>query len=249
MTTGPASEVGRKLDEIADSLPIGNLIHAVRTLDTAARTLAACASGTNDAELSAAVARMVAQRQRLEDVVRILGQAQSIIRRYRARIAGSDGDQSAAQPSKPLPTKASRATETPRAIEPDEWGIRALAHLPRWRVGQVTGVYVAEDGQGDTIVSGADPSGLHERLHEFLMRRQLLPPWMTKQESTKHVEMKVGFMARTSRTAVVRLAVNKPVCQDPWGCAKLLPHVLGKGQRMIITDPTGSYEFEGTGPA
>jgi hypothetical protein len=117
-----------------------------------------------------------------------------------------------------------------------------------WRVGQTTGRYTTDDGMGDTIASGAETSGLHERLYWFLADRRLLPPWMTQQESTKHVELKVGFMARTSGTGHVRLAVNKPVCQDPWGCAKLLPYVLKPGQKLVVTDPTGSYEFEGVGP-
>lgn len=101
---------------------------------------------------------------------------------------------------------------------------------------------------GDSIVSGADPGGLHERLQRFLVDRKLLPPWMTPQESTKHVELKVAFMARMSGTDHVTLAVNKPVCRDPWGCVKLLPYVLGPGQLLVITDPTGTYEFRGVKP-
>lgn len=121
-------------------------------------------------------------------------QARQAIERYRAHIGAVD-------PS---------ATPPSHIGKQDDWGTRALAILPRWRVGQTTGRYATSDGMGDSIVSGADPGGLHERLQRFLVDRKLLPPWMTPQESTKHVELKVAFMARMSGTDHVRLVVNKP---------------------------------------
>ncbi len=153
-------EIGQELGKIVAELPLAILRSAAESLERASQTLAQCAEGSTSQELSEAVERLVAEQQRALETWQIVLRAREAIDRYRAHIGANDV-QTASGGGQEEARHANR--DMRRFPWKDDWGTHALAGLPRWRVGQTTGRYTTDDGMGDTIVSGAESSGLFVR--------------------------------------------------------------------------------------
>ncbi|MCP2256370.1 SCP1.201-like deaminase [Streptoalloteichus tenebrarius] len=111
--------------------------------------------------------------------------------------------------------------------------------------GPTLGIYVDDDGIEHTVRSGVEEDGLDKDLARYMWERRLVPAWMTNPGAAQHVEMKVAYRMRESGTRCVELAINNRVDPETWGCDRLLPAVLRRGQMLIIHDVEGTKIYRG----
>jgi SCP1.201-like deaminase len=231
-------DVGRELQRIADGLPLAALRQAIECLEQAALTLAQCAEGSANEELSDAVAQYTAGCQQVTDTLQLVLLAEQAIRSYQRSI-GAQAVQSVPDPERPRPAPAFSDAQVDRIRA----GLPVRMARGQRRSGDPTrkthGLWFDEDGHSDEIISGrdADQARVAAILAEMGEDKDLT--------ITADVEMKVAARMRDQGVRRASLVINHAVCKGEYGCDRFLPILLPKGYELTVYDVRGKKTYRG----